>query len=167
MRSRNVVGVIAAALTMVALAGCAHTPDSKVTLGQLISKNDSTKLGAEKPVRAVCAGLKLMAAQPKIYGLTDLQAASPIISMGDLGAANWLLMIGNIEKAAGNDWLKSSDASKMFYRDYLVFSTAISDNLDTETSITTPEVTSTLRALRSIQDGCRRVFRENAYAIVQ
>lgn len=168
-KSLRAASTTLAAVCALALAGCA--PSQKDTAGAAIiaqvRQADPQALGAEKPVIAVCAALKVMAANPRAYGLADLQTDSPLMTMGVDGAAKWSLVNAKVAEQAGKDWLATSPASQMFMRDYIVFSSAVSENLDPETTVSTPEMESTKRALRSVQAGCSALFKQGDYAIIK
>ena len=160
----------AAVVCAVAALGtaCAGTPQdsaAKAILAQVKSA-DPIALAQEKPVVAVCAALKVMAAKAAEFGLSDLRTNAPLLSMGVDGAANWSLLNQQVAKQAGKEWLSTSQASQQFMRDYIVFASAISENLDPDTAVSTPEMTATKRALRSVQAGCTALFKRNDYALI-
>lgn len=162
----------AAALMCVAALGasaCAARPvagDTAAILAQVASADPIT-LAAEKPVVAVCAALKVMAAKPDEFGVADLRTDARRISMGFSGAAKWSLLNQQVAEQAGKDWLATSQASQQFMRDYIVFSSAISANLDPETAVSTPQMPAAKRALRSVQAGCTALFQNDDYALIK
>ena len=75
------VVVCAAAVMSAACAGTQTDGDAAAILAQVKSA-DPVALAQEKPVVAVCAAVKVMAAKPAEFGLADLRTDSPVLAMG-------------------------------------------------------------------------------------
>jgi hypothetical protein len=150
----------------VAVSGCADNA-STLTLNQALMKESLADLSKEKPVVAVCAALRLIAKDPASVGVQDVRDGRASIRMGVQGAANWLVLSGDVQTRAGSDWMKSSRASAMMFRDWLLFSQPIMEHLHQSTSVSTPDMNAVTKALRSIQSACTTVYGTSKYTLVK
>lgn len=159
------VGATVMALFAIAIAGCADK-GATLTLQQAIQGQSRSALGKEKPVLAVCSALRVIAQNPGAVGLADLRKGASSLQMGVQGAAAWVNLAAEVQTQAGTDWMKTSQASAMAFRDWLLFSQPILENFDEKTATSSPDVAAITKNLRGLQNACTAIYGTADYNVV-
>lgn len=160
------VGVTALAVAALLSSGCADK-GATLTLQQAIQGQSRAALGKEKPVLAVCGALRVIAKDPQVVGLADLRAGASTLNMGVQGVAAWVALASDVQTRAGADWMNTSQASGMLFRDWILFSQPILDKFDKATAISSPDVAALTNKLRGLQDACTAIYGSADYTIVR
>ncbi|NBO45958.1 MAG: hypothetical protein EBU85_02910 [Actinobacteria bacterium] len=160
------VGASLVALLALVVAGCADKA-ATLTLQQAIQGQSRAALGKEKPVLAVCGALRVIAQNPRAVGLDDLRAGASTLKMGVQGAAAWVNLAAEVQNRAGANWMKTSRASAMLFRDWLLFSQPILQNFDRESATSSPDVAAITKNLRGLQGACTAIYGSADYNVVQ